>query len=126
MSDARHHVPADDAPASEWRERLRGLGYVSDQEPKPVANYYSFHGFWVPPRVGPGPERTVRPKVRQRRATQPGAAPDAWFEAPEDSRTRLDAQRARLSMAVEAGTINEAEAERQLRAWAAEQRIELP
>jgi len=126
MSDAKHHVPANDAPASEWQERLRGLGYVSDQEPKPVANYYSFHGFWVPPRVGPGPATAPKPAARTRRPKAEPQPETDWFETPDDDRTRLAAKRARLSMATEAGLMNEDEAKRQLREWAAAAGIAYP
>src|SRR5437868_3074873 len=46
------HTPAPDAPAKEWTAFLKGRGYLKDTEPKPVSNYKSLHGYWVPPRLG--------------------------------------------------------------------------
>jgi len=150
---SKHHVPANDAPEGDWHEHLRGLGYLSDQEPKPFANYYAFHGYWVPPRVGPGPEKAKKAAPRKRKL--PFGIDTGWYSFDNlvllhrhhrdefdairarladverfaemgDDKGRYAAQRDRLTLAAEAGTINQHEADRQLEAWARLNGVETP
>ena len=150
------HTPAPDAPAKEWTAFLKGRGYLKDTEPKPVSNYKSLHGYWVPPRLGsagggakakvaakaprgaggPKPEKAwysqkmLTALYRQDRATF-----DKLVErvrdikelvAEQENAERIAEHRALLEPAVEAGLLNQAEADRKLAAWAKTQGIKLP
>ena len=153
------HTPAPDAPAKEWTAFLKGRGYVKDTKPKPVANYKSLHGYWVPPRLGSpaggGAAAKSTAKSKAARAAG-GAAPEkAWYSKrmltalyrqdratfdklvervrdikalveEEESAERIAEHRALLEPAVEAGLLNQAEADRKLAAWAKAQGIKLP
>lgn len=151
MGQSRH-MPAPDAPASEWTAYLTGRGYVRDTEDKPVANYKSFHGFWVPPRLGSGGSRAAAP----RRGVAGGLQPEkSWYStrmltalyrtdratfdklverigdikrlvAEQEAAERVAEHRALLEPAVEAGLLNQVEADRKLAAWAKAQGIRLP
>lgn len=148
------HQPEPDAPEAEWTTYLTGRGYVRDTEPKPVTNYKSFHGFWVPPRLGSkGGRTTVAAKAARRRGS---LMPEkAWYAekmlialyrsdrptfdklvervgrikdlvADEEAAERVAEHRRLLEPAVEAGLLNQAEADRKLAAWAKSQGIKLP
>lgn len=148
------HTPAPDAPAKEWVAYLKGRGFVKATQPKPVTNYKSFHGFWVPPRLGSaGKPSKAKHKVA---ATRAGAQPEkAWYStkmltalyrtdratfdklatrvgdikqlvAEQEGAERLAEHRALLEPAVEAGLLNQAEADRKLAAWAKTQGIAVP
>ena len=147
------HTPSHDASKAEWKAFLVGRGYTKDTEPKPVTNYKSLHGYWVPPRLGSGGNA---PKVggsgKPRRAA--GAPERAWYSqktliqlyrsdratfdklvervrdikdlvADEETAERLAEHRALLEPAVEAGLLNQAEADRKLAAWAKQQGIRI-
>lgn len=150
------HTPAPDAPASEWIPFLKGRGYLEDTQPKPVTNYKSLHGFWVPPRLGSagGGAKGQAAKAKAKRSG--GPMPEkAWYSqkmlaalyrqdratfdklvervqgikelvAEEEAVERVAEHRALLEPAVEAGLLNQAEADRKLAAWAKSQGIKLP
>lgn len=148
------HTPAADATADEWVPYLQGRGYVRDSEPKPVSNYKSFHGFWVPPRLGSG-KGAPTPANKARRGAG-GLRPEkAWYSArmltalyrqdratfdklvervgdikalvaEQEAAEAIAQHRALLEPAVEAGLLNQAEAERKLKAWAKSQGIAMP
>lgn len=152
MAQSRH-TPAPDAPAEEWKSFLKGRGYVPETKPKPVANYKSFHGYWVPPRLGSG---GTKPPRASRRKDGQGVRPErSWYSkkmltalyrtdrvtfdklvervrdikelvAEEEAAERLAEHRALLEPAVEAGLLNQAEADRKLAAWAKAQGIGTP
>jgi hypothetical protein len=150
------HTPAPDAPAKEWLAFLKGRGYTKDTAPKPVSNYKSFHGYWVPPRLGSagGGAKAQAAKATARRTG--GAQPEkAWYSekmlaalyrqdrrtfdklvdrvrtikdlvAEQEGAERIAEHRALLEPAVEAGLLNQAEADRKLAAWAKAQGLKLP
>lgn len=152
------HTPAPDAPASEWISFLKGRGYLKDTEPKPVSNYKSLHGFWVPPRLGSAGGGAKAKTTAKSRAARGAAGPrpeKAWYStkmltalyrqdratfdklvervrdikelvAEQENAERLAEHRALLEPAVEAGLLNQAEADRKLAAWAKGQGIKLP
>lgn len=151
------HTPKPDAPASEWVTFLKGRGYAKDSAPKPVSNYKSFHGYWVPPRLGSGGSGTGKVKARAgyRRAAG-GLTPEkAWYSekmltalyrqdrttfdklvervrgikelvADQEAQEAIAEHRALLEPAVEAGLLNQAEADRKLAAWAKTQGYTIP
>jgi len=149
-----HHRPAPDASSKEWGPYLRGRGYVADSKPKPVANYKSFHGFWVPPRLGSAAKHAAAAAPAKR--TRAAAKVDPkWYSEKmlaqlfrdhrrvfdqvstrisniaaivkaEDDAARLAAQRQLIEPAVEAGLLNQAEADRKVAAWAKTQGIKIP
>ena len=156
MAD-QHHRPANDAPAAEWKAYLKGRGYVSDAKEKPVTNYKSLHGFWVPPRLGsPSKDAAAKAAPKVRRARGAAIEIDAkWYSEKtltalyRQNRTlfgkleqrikdigvlvkdaedaeRLAAQRQLIEPAVEAGLLNQAEADRKVAAWAKSQGIRVP
>jgi hypothetical protein len=150
------HTPAADASPSEWKSFLKGRGYLPDTEPKPVSNYKSLHGFWVPPRLGSGGKGAAATSTKARAARAGAGAPErAWYSkkmlttlyrtdrgtfdklvervrdikdlvAEEEAAERLAEHRALLEPAVEAGLLNQAEADRKLAAWAKQQGIRIP
>lgn len=150
------HTPSADASASEWTAFLQGRGYVKDTEPKPVTNYKSLHGYWVPPRLGSGGKGApAKPATRGRRGGGGTRPEKAWYSqkmlttlyrtdratfdklvervrdikqlvAEEEAAERIAEHRALLEPAVEAGLLNQAEADRKLAAWAKSQGIKLP
>lgn len=149
------HTPAPDASPAEWKAYLKGRGYVTEDQPKPVSNYKAFHGYWVPPRLGSGGgaakataarPRTPRGGVQPERAwyskkmlTQLYRTDRATFDklvervrdikelvAEQEVAERIAEHRALLEPAVEAGLLNQAEADRKLAAWAKSQGIKLP
>jgi hypothetical protein len=152
------HTPAPDAPAKEWVAFLKGRGYAKDTEPKPVSNYKSLHGYWVPPRLGsPSGSAKAKSSVKQRAARGAGGpTPEkAWYSqkmltalyrqdratfdklvervrhikelvAEQEAAEQIAEHRALLEPAVEAGLLNQAEADRKLAAWAKAKGIKLP
>ena len=152
MADSKHK-PAATAPAKEWVAYLKGRGYVRSTGVKPVTNYKDFHGYWVPPRLG-SVGKPAASKARAKLA--PGDKPDrAWYSkktlttlyrtdratfdklvervgdikqlvADQENAERLAEHRALLEPAVEAGLLNQAEADRKLAAWAKTQGITIP
>ena len=147
------HTPKPDAPEAEWVSYLKGRGYQKDTTDKPVSNYKSFHGFWVPPRLGSGGGGKVKPKAGYR---QTGAAmPEkSWYSVKtlttlyrhdrrtfeklveriaaikdlvkdEEANEAIEEHRRLLEPAVEAGLLNQAEADRKLAAWAKTQGYKL-
>lgn len=155
-SSSTNHTPAPDAPASEWTTFLKGRGYLPDTKEKPVQNYKSFHGFWVPPRLGSGGggAKVAASKAKARAAG--GAVPErAWYSVKmltalyrtdratfdklverigdikelvrdQEEAEQVAEHRALLEPAVEAGLLNQAEADRKLAAWAKTQGIKIP
>jgi hypothetical protein len=150
------HTPAPDAPAKEWIAYLKGRDYLKDTEPKPVTNYTSFHGYWVPPRLGSagGGAKAVA-KARAARGTAGPRPEKAWYSqkmltalyrqdrktfdklaervrdiktlvAEQEGLERIAEHRSLLEPAVEAGLLNQAEADRKLAAWAKTQGLKLP
>jgi hypothetical protein len=151
------HTPKPDAPASEWVTYLKGRGYQKDTTDKPVSNYKSFHGFWVPPRLGSGGGGAkAAPKSGARRGRK-AAVPieKSWYSqktltalyrqdratfdklvervrdikdlvAEEEAAEAIAEHRRLLEPAVEAGLLNQAEADRKLAAWAKSQGYALP
>ena len=151
------HTPAPDASADEWVPFLQGRGYLRDSEPKPVTNYKSFHGFWVPPRLGSGGGggAKAKPAGRAKRGTAGPRPEKAWYSqkmltalyrqdratfdklvervrdikdlvAEEEAAEAVAEHRRLLEPAVEAGLLNQAEADRKLAAWAKSQGYKLP
>lgn len=149
-----HHRPLPDAPAEDWEPYLRGRGFAPDTEPRPVTNYKSFHGFWVPPRLG-SPTKPAATPSRAARTKRAVKIDPKWysektltvlfrehrpvFEAlaervngiaaivkSEEDAERLAAQRQLIEPAVEAGLLNQAEADRKIAAWAKTQGIKIP
>jgi hypothetical protein len=147
------HTPEHDASPAEWHAFLTGRGYVRDTEDKPVSNYKSLHGFWVPPRLGSRGAATTAPGTRARSA--PTGPERAWYSkkhltalyrtdrrtfdklverirdikqlvADEEAAEALAEHRALLEPAVEAGLLNQAEADRKLAAWAKSNGIVIP
>lgn len=148
------HTPAPDATADEWVPFLQGRGYVRDSEPKPVTNYKSFHGFWVPPRLGSGGKGSAK-RAAKRRGTGQESPEKSWYSrrmlttlyrqdratfdklaervrdikqlvAEQEAAEAITEHRKLLEPAVEAGLLNQAEAERKLRAWAKSNGIAMP
>lgn len=147
------HTPDHDASPAEWDAFLAGRGYVRDTEPKPVSNYKSFHGYWVPPRLGSKGSGGVVTRARTRGAS---SGPDrSWYSkkqlialyrtdrrtfdklvervrdikelvAAEEAAEALAEHRALLEPAVEAGLLNQEEADRKLAAWATANGIPMP
>jgi hypothetical protein len=148
------HTPKPDAPEAEWVSYLKGRGYQKDTTDKPVSNYKSFHGFWVPPRLGSGGGGKVKAKAgyRQSGAVMPEKS---WYSqknltalyrhdrrtfeklveriatikdlvADEEANEAVEEHRRLLEPAVEAGLLNQAEADRKLAAWAKTQGYKLP
>lgn len=150
------HTPAPDASAKEWKAYLKGRGFVKATEDKPVSNYKSFHGYWVPPRLGSAGKPAAAKATGRGRTRTAAAVPEkAWYSkkmltalyrsdratfdklaarvkdikdlvAEEEALERLAEHRALLEPAVEAGLLNQAEADRKLAAWARSQKIKLP
>jgi hypothetical protein len=153
------HTPAPDAPAKEWTAFLKGRGYLKDTQPKPVSNYKSLHGYWVPPRLGSpaggGAAAKATAKSKAARGTGGPAPEKAWYSqkmltalyrqdratfdklvervqnikelvAETEAAERIAEHRALLEPAVEAGLLNQAEADRKLAAWAKSQGLKLP
>jgi hypothetical protein len=149
------HTPAHDASSAEWIAFLQGRGYIRDSEPKPVSNYKSLHGFWVPPRLGSGAGAPKRPGTRGPRARAADAPEKSWYSqkmltalyrqdratfdklvervgqikelvAEQEAMEALAEHRALLEPAVEAGLLNQAEADRKLAAWAKSNGIRIP
>lgn len=147
------HTPAHDASPAEWRAYLAGRGFVTEDQPKPVTNYKALHGYWVPPRLGTssksagaaarrapgeGPElqrawystKTLTALYRRERTTfdklveRVGQIKGLVAEAEQAE--RLEEHRRLLEPAVEAGLLNQAEADRKLAAWAKAQGISMP
>ncbi len=149
------HTPKPDAPEAEWVSYLKGRGYQKDTTDKPVSNYKSFHGFWVPPRLGSGGGGgKVKAKAGYRASG--GVMPEkSWYSEKmltalyrHDRRTfeklveriatikdlvadaealeAIEEHRRLLEPAVEAGLLNQAEADRKLAAWAKTQGYKLP
>ena len=148
------HTPAADAPESEWVEYLEGRGYVLDTVDKPVSNYKSLHGFWVPPRLGSGGGGKVKPRAGYRQSE--GMRPErSWYSekmltalyrhdrvtfaklverianirelvADDEAAEAVDEHRRLLETGVEAGMFNQAEADSKLKAWAKTQGITIP
>jgi hypothetical protein len=140
------HTPKPDAPESEWVAYLKGRGYTKDTAEKPVSNYKSFHGYWVPPRLGSGGGGKVKAKAGYRQSG--GVMPEkSWYSvkmlttlyrhdrrtfellverigaikdlvADEEANEAVEEHRRLLEPAVEAGLLNQAEADRKLAAWA--------
>ncbi|MCW2955342.1 MAG: hypothetical protein JWO69_211 [Thermoleophilia bacterium] len=148
-----NHTPAADASESEWKAFLKGRGYVKASEPKPITNYKDLHGFWVPPRLG-SPSRPTAKGAARRRAGAADAPQKSWYStktllqlywsdrttfdaistrldevvataAGEEDKRRVEEHRRLLEPAVEAGLLNQAEADRKLAAWAKAQKIKL-
>ncbi|MCW2972578.1 MAG: hypothetical protein JWN72_851 [Thermoleophilia bacterium] len=148
-----HNKPTLDSTAKEWHTYLRGKGYVPEDKPKPVSNYKAFHGFWVPPRLGsagkPAAKAKASPKARittvdkrwysekmlvalfrEHRRTFDGLREkldniEALVKDQVDQE-RLNDQRTLLEPAVEAGLLNQAEADKKVAAWAKSQGIVVP
>ncbi|MBC7462173.1 MAG: hypothetical protein H7287_12495 [Thermoleophilia bacterium] len=148
-----HNKPTLDSTAKEWHTYLRGKGHVPEDQPKPVSNYKAFHGFWVPPRLGSAGKPASKSKsVSRARVT---TVDKRWYSDKmlvalfrEQRRTfdglrerfeniealvkdqvdqeRLSDQRTLLEPAVEAGLLNQAEADKKVAAWAKSQGIALP
>lgn len=149
------HTPKPDASPAEWVAFLKGRGYVADSKPKPVTNYKSFHGFWVPPRLGSGGGASMKTaKARAKRGS--GPQPEkAWYSqrmlttlyrhdratfdklvervrdikelvAEEEASEAVAEHRRLLEPAVEAGLLNQAEADKKLAAWAKAQGYAIP
>lgn len=144
------HRPGADATVKEWVAYLKGRGYTTDDEPKPISNYKSFHGFWVPPRLGSaGKPAAAKTKTQRARLT---TVDKRWYTEKmlvalfrEQRRTfdtlrekldniealvqeeldqeRLEDQRRLLEPAVEAGLLNQVEADKKITAWAKTQGI---
>lgn len=141
------HQPAADAPTEEWQEHLRGLRYLPDSDPKPFANYVSFHGHWVPPRLAKLAATEDAPKRAPRRRKLEHGIDPAWYDfdnlvllhrhhrdvfdsmrgriadveraaARGADPERVAEQRERLAVAVESGLLNQAAADRELATWA--------
>lgn len=146
-----HNKPAPDASAKEWHTYLRGKGYVPVDKAKPVANYKAFHGFWVPPRLGSA-GKPAATKAKGASRARLSSVDKRWYSEKmlvalfrEQRRTfdslrekldniealvkdqldqeRLDDQRTLLEPAVEAGLLNQAEADKKIAAWAKSQGI---
>jgi hypothetical protein len=150
-----NHTPDPDAPAATWKSFLKGRGYVKASEPKPIANYKELHGYWVPPRLGSPSKPAVKRGSTRRRAAGDSSGPQkSWYSTKtllalywEDRKTfdaiagrlqevvetaadaenarRIDEHRRLLEPAVEAGLLNQAEADRKLAAWAKSQKLKL-
>lgn len=152
------HTPKPDAPTAEWVSYLKGRGYQKDTTDKPVSNYKSFHGYWVPPRLGSGGSGTGKVKARAgyRQSAGVGLKPEkSWYSekmltalyrqdrktfdklvervrgikelvADQEALEAIAEHRALLEPAVEAGLLNQAEADRKLAAWAKTQGYKLP
>jgi len=147
------HRPDTDAPVKEWITYLKGRGYTTDDKPKPISNYKSFHGYWVPPRLGsagkPAATKSKAPRTRvttvdkrwysekmlvalfreQRRTFDALRERLANIEAlvkDEVDQERLAEQAQLLEPAVEAGLLNQAEADKKVAAWAKAQGIPIP
>lgn len=149
------HTPSPDATADEWVPYLQGRGYLRDSEPKPVTNYKSFHGFWVPPRLGSGGKAAGARAATKRRGSSQPKPERSWYSkatltalyrqdratfeklvervrdikelvAEQEAAESIAEHRALLEPAVEAGLLNQAEADRKLRAWAKAQGITIP
>jgi hypothetical protein len=148
-----HNKPDLDSTAKEWHSYLRGKGYVPEDQPKPVSNYKAFHGFWVPPRLGsagkPASAAKAAPRkrlttvekrwytekmlvalFREHRTTFDGLREkldniEALVKDQVDQE-RLADQRTLLEPAVEAGLMNQAEADKKIAAWARTQGIPIP
>ena len=149
-----HNKPTLDSTAKEWHTYLRGKGYVPEDKPKPVSNYKAFHGFWVPPRLGSAGKpaatkgrATAKPRIttvdkrwysekmlvalfREQRRTFDGLREkldniEALVKDQVDQE-RLNDQRTLLEPAVEAGLLNQAEADKKVAAWAKSQGIVVP
>ena len=155
MAQSRH-TPAPDAHADEWVAFLQGRGYQRDTEPKPVTNYKSFHGFWVPPRLGSGGGGAkAKPAAKSKRGAAGPRPEKAWYSqktlialyrqdratfdklvervrdikdlvAEDEAAEAIAEHRRLLEPAVEAGLLNQAEADRKLAAWAKSQGYKLP
>lgn len=145
-----HNRPTNDSTDEEWFAYLRGRRFHSDQEPKPVANYVAYRGFWVPPTLLPeGVKADDAPVTApKRRAVSFNKAwfneknvqklaekhPDAYVElkrhiaavderAHADSLEQRDAEfRARLELPVEAKLMSAETAERRYQDWVREGR----
>ncbi|MCW2949525.1 MAG: hypothetical protein JWN41_538 [Thermoleophilia bacterium] len=149
-----HNKPSLDASAKEWHTYLRGKGYTPEGEPKPVANYKAFHGYWVPPRLGSAGKPAASGGASTRRA-RVSTVDKRWYSEKmlvalfrehrsvfdglrekldniealvkdELDRERLNDQRQLLEPAVEAGLLNQAEADKKIAAWAKTQGITVP
>lgn len=150
------HTPAPDASPSEWIAFLEGRGYRKDTEPKPVMNYKSLHGYWVPPRLGSGGGAGAVSAKSGKRSSAAGTKPEKrWYSekmlttlyrtdratfdklvervrnikelvADQEAAEKIAEHRRLLEPAVEAGLLNQAEADRKLAAWAKSQGIRLP
>jgi hypothetical protein len=146
-----HNKPTLDSTAKEWHTYLRGKGYVPEDKAKPVSNYKAFHGFWVPPRLGSaGKPAAAKSKAASR--ARLSTVDKRWYSEKmlvalfrEQRRTfdglrekfdniealvkdqvdleRLNDQRQLLEPAVEAGLLNQAEADKKVAAWAKAQGI---
>jgi hypothetical protein len=149
-----HNKPNLDSSAKEWHIYLRGKGYVPEDQPKPVSNYKAFHGFWVPPRLGSAAkpvtaagkaspkarlsgvdkrwysEKMLVALFRNERSTFDGLREkldniEALVKDEVDLE-RVNDQRQLLEPAVEAGLLNQAEADKKVAAWAKAQGITIP
>lgn len=151
-----HNKPTNESSAKEWHTYLRGKGYIPEDQPKPVSNYKAFHGFWVPPRLGSaakpagsggGGKATPKARLsgvdkrwysekmlvalfRSHRSTFDGLREkldniEALVKDEVDME-RLNDQRQLLEPAVEAGLLNQAEADKKVAAWAKSQGITIP
>lgn len=153
---ANNHTPAPDASEAEWTSFLKGRGYVAATKEKPISNYKEFHGFWVPPRLGsPSKGGTASPTGRRRAGADAGGPQKSWYSvrtlsqlyfsdrktfeqladrlkevvvlaADEEANQRVEEHRRLLEPAVEAGLLNQSEADKKLAAWAKSQKIKLP
>ncbi|MCW2959846.1 MAG: hypothetical protein JWM25_847 [Thermoleophilia bacterium] len=152
---ANSHTPTPDASDAEWASFLKGRGYVAASEPKPISNYKEFHGFWVPPRLGSPSKGGVASPTGRRRAADATGPQKSWYSvktlsqlywsdrktfdqlsarlaevvvlaADEEANQRVEEHRRLLEPAVEAGLLNQVEADKKLAAWAKSQKIKLP
>lgn len=153
---ANNHTPAPDASEAEWTSFLKGRGYVAASKEKPISNYKEFHGFWVPPRLGsPSKGAAAKTTGRRRAGVDANGPQKSWYSvktlsqlywsdrrtfdqlserlaevvelaADEEANQRVEEHRRLLEPAVEAGLLNQGEADKKLAAWAKSQKIKLP
>lgn len=140
-----HNRPTNDAPDEEWFAYLRGRRFHSDQEPKPVANYVAFRGFWVPPTLLPEGTKVddAAPAAPKRRAASfskswfgekhvrklAASHPDAYAELKRhiaaidaeayaaNEQQRAADYRTKFDLAVEAGLMSQETADRRFADW---------
>ena len=140
-----HNRPTNDSPDEEWFAYLNGRRFHSDQQPKPVANYVAFRGFWVPPTLLPeGSKPDDEPAAAPKRRTisfskswfslkhvqkLAQSHPDAYAELKqhiaevdatlhaETLKERDASYRAALELPIEAGLMSKHTADVQYKQW---------